>query len=55
MKMKEDDLLRYLRAEQDAATNCRDAESNVRTSSLRAYLRRPYGTEQEGRSQVVAS
>lgn len=55
MKMNEDDLLRYLRAEQDAATNYRDAESNVRTSSLRAYLRRPYGTEQEGRSQVVAS
>lgn len=55
MKMDEDSLLRYLRAEQDAATNYRDAESNVRTSSLRAYLRRPYGTEQEGRSQVVAS
>lgn len=55
MKMGEDELLRYLRAEQDAATNYRESESNVRTKALRAYLRRPYGTEQEGRSQVVAS
>jgi len=55
MKMTEDALLRLLNAESDAARNFRDDQSQQRTRAIRAYLRKPYGTEQEGRSQVVAS
>jgi hypothetical protein len=55
MKMTEDDLLRYLRAEQQAAQRDRDATDQPRVNAVRAYLRKPYGTEQDGRSQVVAS
>ena len=56
MKMDEHDLLRFLEAEAAAAYH--HASGTIaaeREKTLRAYLRQPYGTEQEGRSQVVAS
>jgi hypothetical protein len=55
MKMTETELLRFLRAEQQAAARERDETDQPRTKAIRAYLRKPYGTEQDGRSQVVAS
>lgn len=55
-KMSEDDLLRFLEAEQADAFHYNDGEiASARNQALRDYLRFPYGTEQDGRSQVVAS
>lgn len=56
MKMTDDDLLAFLRREQDDARQYMSGEvANERHDALTAYLREPYGTEEEGRSQVVAS
>ena len=55
-KMTEQDLLRFLEAEQADAFHYNDGEvASSRNQALRDYLRFPYGNEQEGRSQVVAS
>lgn len=55
-KMTEDDLLGFLEAEQADAFAYNDGEvSEARQRAMRDYLRMPYGTEQEGRSQVVSS
>jgi hypothetical protein len=54
-RMTEDDLLRYVCAESDAARAFRQEVDQDRTKAIRAYLRKPYGTELAGRSQVVAS
>jgi hypothetical protein len=55
-KMSEDDLLAFLRAEQDAAWEFSDgALAQAREQAMRAYLREPYGNEEEGRSAVIAS
>jgi hypothetical protein len=56
MKMDETDLLRFLEAEAAAAYHHASGTiAQEREATLRAYLRKPYGTEQEGRSAVVAS
>jgi len=56
MKMDDLDLLRFLEAEQDAAYHHASSQLAAdRTKAMRAYHRMPYGTELEGRSQVVAS
>jgi hypothetical protein len=56
MKMSEDDLLRYLNAEQQAAYQHHSTNlSPERSRSMREYMREPYGTEEEGRSSVVSS
>lgn len=56
MKMTESELLNFLDEE---ARQSRDlAQSGVaadRSRSMRAYMREPYGNEEEGRSAVVAS
>ena len=56
MKMNEAELLNFLDEE---ARQSRDlAQSGVaadRSRSMRAYMREPYGNEEEGRSAVVAS
>jgi len=55
-KMSDDDLLRFLQAEQADAFHYNDGEiASARNQALRDYLRFPYGNEQDGRSQVVAS
>jgi hypothetical protein len=55
-KMSDDDLLTYLEAEQaDAFTYADGDVASSRQKAMRDYLRFPYGNEQEGRSQVVAS
>lgn len=55
-KMTDDDLLRFLEAEAAAAYHHASGTlSAEREKGLRAYMREPYGTEVEGRSQVVAS
>lgn len=54
--MSDDDLLRFLQAEQADAFHYNDGEiASARNQALRDYLRFPYGNEQDGRSQVVAS
>lgn len=56
MKMTDDDLLAFLRREQDDARQYMSGEvQNERHDALKAYLREPYGTEEDGRSQVIAS
>lgn len=56
MKMTDDDLLAFLRREQDDARQYMSGEvQSDRHDALAAYLREPYGTEEDGRSQVVAS
>jgi hypothetical protein len=55
-KMTEEELIRYLDAEADASYA--EDSSNVardRNRAERDYLRLPYGTEVDGRSQVVSS
>jgi hypothetical protein len=55
-KMTEDDLLRFLEEEADRAHH--DANSEIvsdRVDASKSYMRQPYGTEEDGRSQVVAS
>ena len=55
-KMDESDLLRFLEAEAAAAYHHVSGDlAAEREKGLRAYMREPYGTEMEGRSQVVAS
>lgn len=54
-RMTENDLLRYLNAESDAARHFSQQSDQERVNAVRAYLRKPYGTEQPGRSNVVAS
>jgi hypothetical protein len=55
-KMSDDDLLAYLEAEQSDAFSYNDgAVSSDRQKALKEYLREPYGTEQDGRSNVIAS
>lgn len=55
-KMDESDLLRFLEAEAAAAYHHVSGDlAAERERGLRAYMREPYGTEIEGRSQVVAS
>lgn len=54
--MTDDDLLKYLEAEQSESFQYNDGEiASARQKAMRDYLRFPYGTEQEGRSQVIAS
>lgn len=56
MKMDESDLLRFLEAEAAAAYHhVSGTIAAEREQGLRAYMREPYGTEIDGRSQVVAS
>lgn len=55
MKMTETDLLRFLQTEESNADTWDEKTRQDRVKSVRSYLRRPYGTEQDGRSQVVAS
>jgi hypothetical protein len=56
MKMTEDSLLRFLETESAAAYHHISGDlSAERERAIRAYMRTPYGTELEGRSQVVAS
>ena len=55
-KMDEMELLRFLEAEAAAAYH--HASGTIaaeRERALRAYMREPYGTEQEGRSTAIAS
>jgi hypothetical protein len=55
-KMSEDDLLAFLEAEQAEAFAYNDGVlAASREQAMRDYLRYPYGTEQDGRSQVVTS
>lgn len=54
-RMTESDLLRYLDAESSAARHFSQQSDQDRVNAVRAYLRKPYGTEQPGRSNVVAS
>ena len=54
-KMDESDLLRFLEAEAAAAYHHVSGDlAAEREKGLRAYMREPYGTEMEGRSQVVS-
>lgn len=56
MKMDEGQLLRFLETEADAAFSYLSGPlSSEREKALRSYMREPYGTEQDGRSQVVTS
>ena len=56
MKMTESDLLRFLDEEARQAYHFTEGEiASDRVRSQRAYMREPYGTEEEGRSGVVAS
>lgn len=55
-KMDDQELLRFLEAEAAAAYH--HASGTIaaeREKALRAYMREPYGTEQEGRSTAIAS
>lgn len=55
-RMAQDDLLSYLQAlEQDAASFASSTLSREREQSMREYFRMPYGTEEEGWSQIVTS
>ncbi len=56
MAKSDDDLLAYLEAEQAEAFSYNDGDvARSRNQAMRDYLRFPYGTEEEGRSQVVTS
>ena len=55
-RMAEDDLLSYLQAlEQDAASFNTGTLNTERERAMREYFRMPYGTEEEGWSQIVTS
>ena len=55
-KMDELDLLSFLKAEADSAYHHTDGDiSSDSIRAMRDYLRMPYGTEEDGRSSVVAS
>jgi hypothetical protein len=55
MKMTEPELLAVLNAESSQARAWADETAQERSKGVRAYMRFPYGTEQAGRSQVIAS
>jgi hypothetical protein len=56
MKMTDASLLAFLEAEQDSAFHfANGALAQERSRSLREYMRLPYGNEEEGRAQVIAS
>lgn len=55
MKMDDTELLRILDEESKQTLLYKTDISEDRDRSLRAYMRRPYGNEEEGRSQVVTS
>lgn len=56
MKMTEQDLLQFLDEEASQAFHFTEGEiASDRVKSMRSYMREPYGTEEEGRSSVVAS
>lgn len=55
-KMSESDLLQFLDEEASQAFHFTEGEiASDRVRAMRAYMRAPYGTEEEGRSAVVAS
>ena len=55
-KMQEDELKAIVAAEIKSAVGISDTElSNDRVDGWDAYLKKPYGTEMEGRSSVVSS
>jgi len=55
-KMTDDDLLGFLEAEASSAFQYNSGElAAQRERSLKEYLRLPYGNEEDGRSQVIAS
>ena len=55
-RMNETDLLRVLEEEARSAYHYQDNELAAdRQRSIDAYLRRPYGNEEEGRSSVISS
>lgn len=55
-KMNDGDLLRFLDAESSSAYHYTTGElAAQRESAIRAYLRMPYGNEEEGRSGFIAS
>lgn len=55
-KMTETDLLQFLDEEASQAFHFTEGEiAQDRVRSQRAYMREPYGTEEEGRSGVIAS
>jgi hypothetical protein len=55
-RMTEDDLLRFLNDEADKAyDHVQGVLAGDRTRAMKEYLRLPYGNEEEGRSNVVAS
>lgn len=56
MKMPDDDLLELLNQKEQAAAHYVHGNlGNEREASLREYYRLPYGNEEEGWSQIVAS
>jgi len=56
MKMDEDELLDILRRKEDAASGYVWGQlGSERETAMREFHRQPYGTEQEGWSQIVAS
>jgi len=55
-KMDDDELLRFLEAEHDSAYHYSSSQiAKEREQAIRDYNRMPYGTEVEGRSQVITS
>lgn len=55
-KMTEDDLLRYVDEEARSAFHYVDGDlASERKQAIKAYMREPYGNEEEGRSSFVAS
>ena len=55
MKMDDTELLRILDEESKQTLLYKSDISEDRDRSLRAYMRKPYGNEEDGRSQVVTS
>lgn len=56
MKMTDDDLLSILKTESNAAQTYNQGQlAQDRVQAIRDYMRLPYGTEEVGRSQVIAS
>lgn len=56
MKMDDDELLELLRRKEDAASAYVWGQlGNERETAMREFHRQPYGTDQEGWSQIVAS
>ena len=56
MKLDDDELLEILRRKEDSASSYVWGQLGTeREKALREFHRQPYGTEQEGWSQIVAS